>query len=238
MDGGQGWLGPQQRKQRVLPYSPLKSHSGGRGGGAWQTQRTEMRPRRWEEGIPHFQPLSVGGICYEATDDRRSRQLREGKGPCWTCPPTLPHSIPTSLHPLSAPEADAVGCVHQAPLPSGSHLGLASGGTRRKPGWEAGERSAPLSPQLTLLECDRTPTCSSTQGRSSQRVVAFLQPLASLGPRVHSPLPLRAQRTNGPAVAGPGALRQPWLLSLCDPALAFIRNAVKGLSLAHLECPT
>lgn len=50
--------------------------------------------------------------------------------------------------------------------------------------------------------------------------------------------PFAPKGTNGPAVAGPGALHQPWLLSPCDPALAFIRNAVEGLSLTHLEHPT
>lgn len=126
-------------------------------------------------------------------------------------PLTLPGPMPTAPHPPSGPEVGAAGCVHRAPRPSGPRLGSASGGPRRKPGWEAGEGSSPvpsalpagmrLDPNLFLYPRPQLPAGG----------VPFLQPPASPGPRVHSP----------PAPSRPEERAAPPLLALePSPALA------------------
>lgn len=126
-------------------------------------------------------------------------------------PLTLPGPMPTAPHPPSGPEVGAAGCVHRAPRPSGPRLGSASGGPRRKPGWEAGEGSSPvpsalpagmrLDPNLFLYPRPQLPAGG----------VPFLQPPASPGPRVHSPpAPSRPEERAAPPLlalepfAGPG----------------------------------
>lgn len=184
---GSGWLGPQQRKPCVLPYSPLKSHS----------RREHGRHKEQKRGP------NVGRRGFHTFSD----QLREVKGPCWTCPLTLPDPIPTALHLLSAPEADAVGCIRQAPLPSGSCLGLASEGTRRKSGWEAGEVSTPVPSALpagmrldtNVFLYPRPQLPASGLLPTASGLFEFQGPL--------SPCPFAPRGTNVPTVAGPGALR-------------------------------
>lgn len=150
-------------------------------------------------------------------------------------PLTLPGPMPTAPHPPSGPEVGAAGCVHPAPRPSGPRLGSASGGPRRKPGWEAGEGSSP-SPRLSLRECGWTPTCSSTRGHSSQRGASpscSLRPLWVPGSTL--PRPLRAQRNERPHRCWPWSLHRPRLLPRLIPPSSCPRLRTPALrgSLAH-----
>lgn len=134
-------------------------------------------------------------------------------------PLTLPGPMPTAPHPPSGPEVGAAGCVHPAPRPSGPRLGSASGGPRRKPGWEAGEGSSPvpsalpagmrLDPNLFLyprpqLPAGASPSCS-------------LRPLRVPGSTL--PRPLRAQRNERPRRCWPWSPSPAPASSSADPAL-------------------
>lgn len=134
-------------------------------------------------------------------------------------PLTLPGPMPTAPHPPSGLEVGAAGCVHRAPRPSGPRLGSASGGPRRKPGWEAGEGSSPvpsalpagmrLDPNLFLYPRPQLPAGG----------VPFLQPPASLGPRVHSPpAPSRPEERAAPPLLALEPSPAP-ASSSADPAL-------------------
>lgn len=127
--------------------------------------------------------------------------------------------MPTAPHPPSGPEVGAAGCVHPAPRPSGPRLGSASGGPRRKPGWEAGEGSSPvpsalpagmrLDPNLFLYLRPHLPAGG----------VPFLQPPASPGPRVHSPpAPSRPEERAAPPLLALEPSPAP-AASSADPAL-------------------
>lgn len=175
------------------------------------------------------------GVSYEATRGGRSPQLREAKGPCWTCPgpsqvpcPPLPTRLPARKWVLRAastgpPGPPALAWVRPAGAPGESRDGRQ-------------ERAAPPSPRLSLRECGWTPTCSSTRGHSSQRgrpLPAASGLSGSQGPL--SPGPFAPRGTSGPAAAGPGALRRPRLLPRLIPPSSRPRLRTPALrgSLAH-----
>lgn len=150
---------------------------------------------------------------------------------------------PPTFHPHLSPPAFCPGSGCCGLRPPGSPalwlpLGFGQRGHQEKArmGGRRGQHPCPLSSPCWNVTGHQPVPLPKAAAPSGWSPSYSLWPLWVPGSTL--PCPFAPKGTNGPAVAGPGALRQPWLLSPCDPALAFIRNAFKGLSLAHLEHPT